>query len=65
MDVIQLFREFGYPGLVTGVLLYALLKQRAEIVALNDCIQTLIHEIRETRNDMKGFAEEARRKKDD
>ena len=51
MDIASLFREFGYPALVTGVLLYLYIRLRDEITILIVCIERLITQVDELRKD--------------
>ena len=58
MDIASLFREFGYPALVTGVLLWLYLRLREEITELTLCIKELITVVNEQRRDIERYRNE-------
>ena len=51
MDFTSLFREFGYPALVSGVLLFGYMRLRDAIVDLTICVKHLTHTVNELRKD--------------
>lgn len=61
MEYISIFREFGYPAVVTGALLWIYLTTMREILAkLNDIlvkITTLESSVSECRSDIKDIME--------
>lgn len=42
MDFIALFKDFGFPALVTGVLLWMYAKKLEELKAANDALKEVI-----------------------
>ena len=60
MDIASLFREFGYPALVSGVLLYGYIRLHGEITVLIVCIERLTTQVDELRKDFERFCREGK-----
>ena len=60
MDIASLFREFGYPALVTGVLLYLYIRLRDEITKMIVSVDRLTTQVEELRKDFERFCREGK-----
>ena len=60
MDIASLFREFGYPALVTGVLLFGYMRLKDAIVALTLRLQHNTQVVEELRKEIERMRQESK-----